>query len=238
MGKVENLRPYRPGESGNPAGRPTNKALEYRGRLIGSAQFYGLTRQDYLTWLITLSSVSVEQLGAIAADNEAPAMAVSYARAIVSDMNAGRTVTMDRIIDKLNAVWEQREKMQHESEGDSRVSTRIESVKKYIIKLLKKENKYTSELSMQVKIAAQLVVRTDMLAAELSKEGHQPVSVHISREGNARELISPKETLYLQFAQRSLTALRGLGMNFDSKERKGDDDSFGEFMRSFGDNTD
>lgn len=113
------------------------------------------------------------------------------------------------------------------------VLRRIKDKKGYIVKLLKKQGKYTSELSMQVGITAQLLVRTDMLADEIFDEGHNAVNVEISREGNGRESISPKERLYLDLVQQSQRALRALGMNTDSRERKTDNDGFGEFMKEF-----
>lgn len=113
-------------------------------------------------------------------------------------------------------------------------SKRIKSKKAYIVKLLKSQGKYTSELSMQVTITAQLLVKTEMLAAEVLSDQHEVVDIEFSREGNQRRLISPKEKLYLDFVQQTQRALRALGMNTDSKERKSDNDSFGEFLKEFG----
>lgn len=113
------------------------------------------------------------------------------------------------------------------------IQRKISSKKTYIVKLLKQQGKYTPELSMQVKIVAQLLVRTEILAEQIFDAGHQPVNVEISREGNGRESISPKEKLYLDLLQQSQKALRALGMNTDSRERKTDNDGFNEFMEQF-----
>lgn len=113
------------------------------------------------------------------------------------------------------------------------IKKRIKNKKDYIVKLLKAQNKYTGELSVQVTIAAQLLVRTDMLAAEIFADDHNPVNVEISREGNERESISPKEKLYMELLQQSQKALRALGMNTDSRERKTDNDAFDEFIKDF-----
>lgn len=113
------------------------------------------------------------------------------------------------------------------------VTRRVKNKKDYIVKLLKKQGKYTAELSMQVNITAQLLVRTEILAEEILSENHQAVNVEISREGNERKTISPKERLYLDFVRQCQKALRALGMNTDSKERKSDNDSFGDFMKEF-----
>lgn len=114
------------------------------------------------------------------------------------------------------------------------ITKRIKNKKDYIVRLLKQQGKYTAELSMQVTITAQLLVRTEILAEEVLSEGHEAVNVEISREGNERKTISPKEKLYLDFVQQSQRALRALGMNTDAKERKASDDTLNEFLKEFG----
>lgn len=116
------------------------------------------------------------------------------------------------------------------------ITKRIKNKKDYIVKLLRQQGKYTAELSMQVTITAQLLVKTEMLAEEVLAEEHESVNVEISREGNERKTISPKEKLYLDFVQQSQKALRALGMNTDAKERKTENDTFNEFLKEFGDN--
>lgn len=113
------------------------------------------------------------------------------------------------------------------------IQRKITAKKTYIVNLLKKQNKYTPELSMQVKIVAQLLVRTEILAEQIFDVSHKPVNVELSREGNERESISPKEKLYLDLLTQSQKALRALGMNTDSRERKTNDDGFGDFMEQF-----
>jgi hypothetical protein len=115
------------------------------------------------------------------------------------------------------------------------IQKKITAKKTYIVKLLKKQNKYTPELSMQVKIVAQLLVRTEILAEQIFDANHKPVNVELSREGNERESISPKEKLYLDLLTQSQKALRALGMNTDSRERKTDNDGFADFINQFKD---
>lgn len=119
-----------------------------------------------------------------------------------------------------------------------KITKRIKNKKDYIVKLLKEQGKYTAELSMQVTITAQLLVRTEILAEEVLAEEHEAVNVEISREGNERKTISPKEKLYLDFVQQSQKALRALGMNTDAKERKTDNDTFNEFLKEFSEDND
>lgn len=112
---------------------------------------------------------------------------------------------------------------------------RVKDKKQYIVRLLKKEGKYTAELSLQVTITAQLWARTDMLADEIFSASHKAVNVEISREGNERESISPKERLYLDYSSQLQRSLRALGMNIDAKERKPDTDGVNEFLNAFKD---
>ena len=91
---------------------------------------------------------------------------------------------------------------------------------------------------MQVDIAAQLLVRCDIIAEEMASEGYKSVNVEISREGNNRESINPKEKLYLSLLEQSQSALKALGMNTDSKDRKPGDDGLSDFMAQFKDNDD
>jgi hypothetical protein len=122
--------------------------------------------------------------------------------------------------------------------GKQMVAKRVKSKKAYLVKLLKEQGKYTAELSMQAQITAQLLVRTEILSEEILSDEHEAVSVEISREGNERRTVSPKEKLYLDFVQQSQKALKALGMNTDSKERKSDNDTFGEFLKEFSEDGD
>ncbi len=115
-------------------------------------------------------------------------------------------------------------------EKNRQLNKRINTRKAYIIKLLKDQGKYTVELTYQVKIAAQLLAKTDMLAEEIFSEKHEPINVEFSREGNERESISPKEKLYLDFSQQAQKALRALGMNTDGHERKTNADGLNDLL--------
>lgn len=115
------------------------------------------------------------------------------------------------------------------------LTKRLKSKKDYIVRLLKKQGKYTAELSMQVSVVAQLLVRTDELAGDIFDGAHEAVRTEISREGNTREVVSPKERLYLDYLAQSQRALRALGMNTDAKDRKPEGDGFDDFLKSMAD---
>lgn len=115
-------------------------------------------------------------------------------------------------------------------EDTKRIAAKIKSKKAYIVKLLKKQGKYTAELTYQVDITAKLLVRADILGDEILADGHKTINVEYSREGNERVTLDPKEKLYLDVLERGQKALRALGMNTESKERKTDNDTFNDFM--------
>ncbi len=111
-----------------------------------------------------------------------------------------------------------------------RIAAKVKSKRAYIVKLLKEQGKYTAELTYQVEITAQLLVRAEMLGDEILAEGHKVVNVEYSREGNERVTLNPKEKLYLEVLEKGQKALRALGMNTESKERKTDNDGFSDFL--------
>lgn len=117
-------------------------------------------------------------------------------------------------------------------EARKRVERKVKSKKAYIIKLLKKQGKYTAELTYQVEITAQLLVRADMLGDEILADGHKSINVEYSREGNERITVNPKEKLYLEVLEKGQKALRALGMNTESKERKTDNDDYSKFLEA------
>lgn len=117
-------------------------------------------------------------------------------------------------------------------ESKKRIERKVKSKKAYIVKLLKKQGKYTAELTYQVEITAQLLVRADMLGNEILADGHKSINVEYSREGNERITVNPKEKLYLEVLEKGQKALRALGMNTESKERKTDNDSYNDFLKA------
>lgn len=123
-------------------------------------------------------------------------------------------------------------------EDTKRVAARVKSKKAYIVKLLKGQGKYTAELTYQVDITAKLLVRADMLGDEIMAGGHKSVNVEYSREGNERITIDPKEKLYIELLEKGQKALRALGMNTESKDRKTDGDSFESFTAMLGEKPD
>lgn len=112
----------------------------------------------------------------------------------------------------------------------------VRNKKDYIVRLLKKQGKYTPDMAMQVKIAAQLLVRCDELEEEIASPMHQAVKTEYSREGNERQVVASTEKLYMTYLTQAQRALRALGMNTEGKERKtGEGEGLDKFLSAFGD---
>lgn len=112
------------------------------------------------------------------------------------------------------------------------IANKVRKKKAYIVKLLKEQKKYTAELTCQVDITAKLLVRADILGEEIFANGYHAVNVEYSREGNERVTLNPKERLYIELLEKGQKALRALGMNTESKDRKSDNDTFSDFMEA------
>lgn len=108
---------------------------------------------------------------------------------------------------------------------------KVSSKKKYIVKMLKEQGKYSVEMTAQATLVAQLMVKTEMLATEVLSSTHSPIQVELSREGNERATINASEKLYLEYVGKTQRALKALGMNMDSKAGAiKENDGFSDFM--------
>lgn len=148
--------------------------------------------------------------------------------AIISEKSEGAP----NISEKQNISSENVEKCRN-AENNKEIKRMVSLKISRIKNMLKKQKKYSAELDEQIKLAAQLIVRTDSLSEDIFSKDHKAVITEISREGNTREIPSQAERVYLLYQREAQRALRALGMNVDAKERKQDDDSFNEFMDSF-----
>ena len=111
---------------------------------------------------------------------------------------------------------------------------KVANKKSYLIRLLKKQNKYSPELSMQVELTATLTIKAKILAEQIATDGS--VTIEVSREGNERQSVSAKEKLFIAYTKQLQSALRGLGMNTDTKAQIGNDqDGLSDFLNALND---
>lgn len=102
MGRKENLRePWKPGESGNPKGRPPNRVRGDIAILFGSkrkaANFYDLSLAEIDEWEKAVLALSMDALKTLAQWTDAPAYPKGLAIAILTDMKNGKTATIEKL---------------------------------------------------------------------------------------------------------------------------------------------
>lgn len=107
MPNPENIRghEFKPGQSGNPKGRPRNKAYEDIKEVFGLKklnEIKNLNASDTKTWDAMLLVMTVPQLQAIAKADNVAAYARATAMAILTDIKNGKTSTIDRLNSRVN----------------------------------------------------------------------------------------------------------------------------------------
>lgn len=98
------LKPYKQGQSGNPKGRPRSRVDGFKVKIMGKAnakKFYGITPTELQEWYETLITLNIAELKALLSNENTPALICTYTRAIITDMNAGKTTTVDKIVERL-----------------------------------------------------------------------------------------------------------------------------------------
>lgn len=105
-------KPWQPGQSGNPKGRPKNRvpdqlmeALKLKSKKEIRA---GLTAEEIDNWDNYLLNAASDELTILAADVKIPIYARATARAIIIDMKNGKTATIDKLRDRLFGKQAQR----------------------------------------------------------------------------------------------------------------------------------
>ncbi len=98
-------KPWAPGQSGNPKGRPRDPAKEMLEAALGkkgARKFIRLSKADKDSIDSMLESAPADVLMFIAKWDEAPAYAKGRALAILNDMKKGQTNQLDRISARLH----------------------------------------------------------------------------------------------------------------------------------------
>lgn len=103
--KEQNLcKPWQPGQSGNPKGRPKNRVIqEWLPNALGkdrARKIKDLSRDEINTWERRLIVAGSDDLTAIAKSADAPIYAKNLAMAILYDTKNGKTATIDKLRDR------------------------------------------------------------------------------------------------------------------------------------------
>lgn len=105
MPNPENILPHRfkPGQSGNPKGRPRNRVPDTIARIFGSKtrarsiRESAITRSEANTWEQIVISLPLDLLKALAKSELTPAYAKGLAIALMSDMKEGNIKTLAQL---------------------------------------------------------------------------------------------------------------------------------------------
>lgn len=114
---------------------------------------------------------------------------------------------------------------------DPKAAHTLGGFKASITKALKDRGTYDKGLKFQIDLAALLLTKLGMLKAEIFDKNHHTVIIEKSREGNNRETVSPLEAQFKQYLTAAQAALRGLGLNADSKQKIEGSDGFDDFYK-------
>lgn len=124
---------------------------------------------------------------------------------------------------------------QIDKENERKFAKLVANKKSWLVRLLKKQGKYSPELTAQAKLTAILMVKMERLSVRIAVNGS--INVEVSREGNERQQVSPEEKLFMAYSRQLQYALRALGMNTDShalpeRDEDGSVDGFLEALNS------
>ena len=104
MANPVNLRPpWKPGQSGNPKGRPPNTAKKAYETVMGrtlAKKFYNLTNRDIDEWDELILSASITDLQSLVKADNVPAYPRAMMMAILTEMKNGQSRTIEKLRDR------------------------------------------------------------------------------------------------------------------------------------------
>lgn len=124
MPNPENIRPhqFKPGQSGNPKGRPKSRVPEQLVKIFGSKarakKFYSLSAVEINEWEAAILTFSANDLKLLAKWEDAPAYPKGLAIAVLRDMSNGKTTTLDKLRERQYGKPTQRMEVTGKDGGD------------------------------------------------------------------------------------------------------------------------
>jgi hypothetical protein len=94
MANEQNLKPFKPGQSGNPAGRPKNRFAHIK-------ELYELSSTDIDDLIKYALSLNVNELKTIINDPNTPAVQVAVFRAIIDGSKQGNLYNIYQLLDRV-----------------------------------------------------------------------------------------------------------------------------------------
>lgn len=113
---------FKPGQSGNPKGRPKSRVPEQLVKIFGSKarakKFYSLSSVEIDEWEAAILSFSTNDLKLLAKWDAAPVYPKGLAIAVLSDMKNGKTTTLDKLRERQYGKPTQRMELTGKDGGD------------------------------------------------------------------------------------------------------------------------
>lgn len=105
-GVPENLRPCKKGEVRNPTGKgggQKHELLPILRKALNNpnAKALGMTKRQVEEWESTMITLSPQEIKAVISSPDTPSYAVNLGMAIISDIKNGRTITIDKLRDRI-----------------------------------------------------------------------------------------------------------------------------------------
>lgn len=113
---------FKPGQSGNPKGRPKSRVPEQLVKIFGSKarakKFYSLSAVEIDEWEAAILTFNANDLKLLAKWEDAPAYPKGLAIAVLSDMKNGKTTTLDKLRERQYGKPTQRMEVTGKDGGD------------------------------------------------------------------------------------------------------------------------
>lgn len=113
---------FKPGQSGNPKGRPKSRVPDQLVKIFGSKarakKFYSLSAVEIDEWEAAILTFNANDLKLLAKWEEAPAYPKGLAIAVLSDMKSGKTTTLDKLRERQYGKPTQRMELTGKDGGD------------------------------------------------------------------------------------------------------------------------
>lgn len=120
-----------------------------------------------------------------------------------------------------------------EKKDPKKIELRLKRTRAKIINMLKEDNRYHVSLQCQVDIVASASVKISEIRDIMATQDYKPLLTQISREGDVRYNINPLEPLYQSYMSKYQSGLKALGMNYDAKDIKPDEqDQLADLIKS------